>query len=1533
MRQGGKLSRSVAPLAIRFFASLLLAGIIVSVGCVSLSRVYAAVTPPRILMYQGRLLNSNNVPVSDATASMSFALYDALSGGTCLWSNNSSTCASVTTRSVTLTAGLFSEALGDTGASYAAIQDAVFSNNATVYLEVIVNGETLAPRKRMLAAPYAVNSDFLDGFGTTQTGATIAAIPVFDTNGNLVITGAPQGTGVNQGSLYVNPASGVVATNEILLGVAVDGVARFSIDGEGDAIIGGNIGMSGTSIIGTGALQIQSSGSSPLTLQSGSGVVSTSGDIAVNGGDLTTTSASATLFNSGATTVTAFGAATILDLNNAAVTSTINIGGVSNNGVNTINIATNGTSPDAINLGNNNAGTLISITGGTAWSVATNGNILTAGDVAVNGGDITSTGALNVTSGGSGALVLSSGSGIVSTAGTKSFAVGANSLTAAFSVDASNGNVRFGTGSVNDPLLTFYANDGVNSGTLSFSAGDAFQFSGAQLLHTGLGTLPSNSNGTYINFQTNSTVSGTSGNNLSALKEFGSLSSIAYSAVEGSGTTSHEVNAGQNSLSISGGTSTITFGAGVKGSIFNSSTNANLVESGGFLSGVVGLSTQNASATTVSDVRGVYGETIATNGTIGNAYGVFGTIAAGGGTITSAYGVFGRATNSGTTRYGIYGEAGGGTTNFSGYFSAARVQIDTDSTPDATSLATGPGDLFISSDLEGKGSIAYGDSNSAQSFTFLTGATTTSPVKFGIDKLQSGTGLTVSRGDDGTNFTGTLMLIDQQDNGAGTTGTAMQINQLGTGGTAVGLRIVQATTSAHAANAVGNNALIVDVFENGSADNAIILRSDADNNGTGTDTEFRVTTQGDVYGDGATYNAGADYAEFFLTTESALTDYELVCQDPAASESVRRCTPGSDEYLLGVISTNAAFVGNNNADGSGDVSTNTAYRKVGMVGQIATNVNASEGSIAIGDPITTSATMTGYGAKSVGPHRIIGFALEPLSAGTGTIRVLVQPQWYAGDVLTNAGNATQVAGSFAVAAATTATSTTTAVNSGNLELRGSAWNGSAAQTQTMGLRTTVNAVNDYRLSVTNNDNVEVASINKSGDLSLAGKFYPSDRGAIQGSAYIYYDGSAGIGGSFMRTNASGWATGSYDFAEMFPSRDALAPGELVVFGDESQNVKRSTGETYSRAIMGIVSTRPGFLAGENRAGNYPIALAGRVPTFVSTENGEIHIGDPLTTSSRPGYAMKATEPGPIVGYAAETFTGTTGSIVVYVNVSYYSGAPAEEGPGTDNSISHLAQDIANFDTAGVLNFNGGQLLAIGAMTGANGAWRLDTNGDFVTSGRLVQLVQSSTGSHVETYAATSREMTVQLSGTIELENGRATVTFADIDPAFTSIIDTNPSYRALVTPYGATGSLYVTNRTVNGFDIVESGAASSGVSVDWIVIAYRRDYAPAPVPAVDIVTVPNAVSETSSSGEGASTTTESEDDVVASDGIQDEASAPVDSGVVSEETTIETSAQTDSGSMDSVTMESGSGENAESVGASESSGGDGGSGDVSVAAP
>ncbi|MCA9367940.1 hypothetical protein KC887_06805, partial [Candidatus Kaiserbacteria bacterium] len=131
------------------------------------------------------------------------------------------------------------------------------------------------------------------------------------------------------------------------------------------------------------------------------------------------------------------------------------------------------------------------------------------------------------------------------------------------------------------------------------------------------------------------------------------------------------------------------------------------------------------------------------------------------------------------------------------------------------------------------------------------------------------------------------------------------------------------------------------------------------------------------------------------------------------------------------------------------------------------------------------------------------------------------------------------------------------------------------------------------------------------------------------------------------------ATGNSDLAEMYFSSQDLTPGEIVV-ADGFLSVKRADTGNAER-VLGVVSTKPGLLLGSDDTSliagqnSYPLALSGRVPVRLSTENGLIAVGDALTLSSIPGVAMKADSGDYIVGRALEAFDGTHAYTEGYVN--------------------------------------------------------------------------------------------------------------------------------------------------------------------------------------------------------------------------------------------------------------------------------------------
>ena len=130
--------------------------------------------------------------------------------------------------------------------------------------------------------------------------------------------------------------------------------------------------------------------------------------------------------------------------------------------------------------------------------------------------------------------------------------------------------------------------------------------------------------------------------------------------------------------------------------------------------------------------------------------------------------------------------------------------------------------------------------------------------------------------------------------------------------------------------------------------------------------------------------------------------------------------------------------------------------------------------------------------------------------------------------------------------------------------------------------------------------------------------------------------------------------GGADYAELLPGVAGLVPGEVLVIG--SDGLLNRANQPYQTSVVGVYSTQPGFLAGagdENAdlSGQIPLAVMGVVPVKVTAENGPIHLGDLLSSSSTPGHAMRAgvdPEPGTIIGKALEPWETGNGVIQMLV---------------------------------------------------------------------------------------------------------------------------------------------------------------------------------------------------------------------------------------------------------------------------------------------
>jgi len=174
-------------------------------------------------------------------------------------------------------------------------------------------------------------------------------------------------------------------------------------------------------------------------------------------------------------------------------------------------------------------------------------------------------------------------------------------------------------------------------------------------------------------------------------------------------------------------------------------------------------------------------------------------------------------------------------------------------------------------------------------------------------------------------------------------------------------------------------------------------------------------------------------------------------------------------------------------------------------------------------------------------------------------------------------------------------------------------------------------------------------------------------------------------------------SGGSDLAELFPTDDNsnLEAGDIVSMNPNNSTFIQKSNQSYDKYVIGIIPTKPAMVIGERSENSQKeVALAGRVPTKVSNENGPIKPGDYITTSSIPGVGMKATKPGPVVGVSLDYFDGEMGmpcegnpnfvceNIIVFVNRQFYSSNVTINEEGVMEFHNEVEELILSVDKNG-----------------------------------------------------------------------------------------------------------------------------------------------------------------------------------------------------------------------------------------------------------
>lgn len=190
-----------------------------------------------------------------------------------------------------------------------------------------------------------------------------------------------------------------------------------------------------------------------------------------------------------------------------------------------------------------------------------------------------------------------------------------------------------------------------------------------------------------------------------------------------------------------------------------------------------------------------------------------------------------------------------------------------------------------------------------------------------------------------------------------------------------------------------------------------------------------------------------------------------------------------------------------------------------------------------------------------------------------------------------------------------------------------------------------------RLTLMDSGNIGIGTTSPGAKLEIDGNVKLT---AGSGASMTYADGTV------QSTAWTGVLQGG-DYAESVDvdgDRSKYEPGDVLVIDSKHPGHFLKSAVPYATDVTGIFATKPGVVGrrqgGPRNPDEVPMAMIGIVPTHVSAENGPIHAGDLLVTSSTLGYAMKATDrsrmPGAIVGKALGDLDSGRGVIEVVVTL-------------------------------------------------------------------------------------------------------------------------------------------------------------------------------------------------------------------------------------------------------------------------------------------
>jgi hypothetical protein len=694
------------------------------------------------------------------------------------------------------------------------------------------------------------------------------------------------------------------------------------------------------------------------------------------------------------------------------------------------------------------------------------------------------------------------------------------------------------------------------------------------------------------------------------------------------------------------------------------------------------------------------------------------------------------------------------------------------------------------------------------------------------------------------------------------------------------LVVIYGTTVAVRLNSGGNGYFAQVTYATNASNNAVLT---GDFNGDGKQDVFTFSTSGStpafLYGNGD----GTLQAAVSATGAPSGSNLQMMAADlnnDGKTDLAVKETTGSTSYFY-IKGAGNAF----NAPSSGNTSTlgsftlgdfnGDGFKDMITAGSGLAYINLNNGSGAIGAPTTTTATNMGYELQSGDYNNDGNLDVGYIQSGTQFIYL---PGTGSGTFGAATNNGTSTSQLTILKAADInqdgKTDMLTFANSGTgvLTILKNSGSGLVNENNTYSISVNALAITDVNHD-TYPDIVSVQSghivvfINRTPQTTVAessvGQVSIKTNSAAVGGLFI--QGSVGqtaslfaildsSGNGLMSVDASGnlrvkgtirGGYGSPDYAENITVSDPSIGAADVVALDpaRSESVVKST-VPYSPQVIGVISTSPGFVTNADKpdiddASQRPLALSGRVPVKVTDENGPVVAGDYLTSSSTPGYAMKATHAGTVIGRAMGNFDGSEestacgafkcGKVLMFIDNSYYDPADGNNIQGADMNLAGDLQIAGNAEINGSLNVSGaanitsltvtgdaevqGNLVVVGDASVQN----ITVNGHIITAGNA-PVVATGVGAGVEDMINSIAAPIVAIegndtSGTITLTVGENTTADELAQITFSQAFGGKP--RVVLTPGNRDAvklnAYYdASNASVTGFRIMSDVAPEAG---------------------------------------------------------------------------------------------------------------------------